>query len=659
MFLNTSPELIYSAQLESYYECFLQIEKENNILKQKIEQMKLKLNSYQNQDQVSKHDLEKTEHSEEVCEKVDSEEVNKLSMKHVDEEMTNLNQSVSDFIKEKQNEKEKEPKSDKELNSDEIKLKIQRIDELELEKDALNKKLNNIESSLARWIFRACDYKSDVTKSNEKCQSLESKISDMNQELNEVKEKHRDEVESLQSKLNDYVSKIDELNLKLSSKEKEISEVNKKLNDYQEIANSKRNLDVAIQTEIEATSSVSNTKLPNSNSKTGLVAQAAAKLNQMLVKNGEANQTEESSTKISNEIFNLKAKIDSLILERNSFKIKNEELTRELNEKLDSIPVNNKTAPTHQPKSEVNMSTQTDSHKLTSNQTQTESNSNIKSKINILETNNQSCIEGQLKNKIDQMKKDLDSLKLKATKDQSEFTTALEDKSSEIARLEQVIKNNKISISNLSKEIEELNEKLNKQLEENESLKRTYESKFENFNSNLKVEKQISDTIIQQQKKLLDYLQMKLNGENPNSGTESTSSESNGHSNIINLLHKKFNKTSNQNNPLLANLQKTTNQQFINKQQELIKQSKEIVTTTKKMTEIETELNSNYEAYSILKSKNKVDEQAISLKSESTNAVANKAQPAAVINRLNSNCKSTKKQIHVFITGLNTSPTYW
>ena len=621
--------------------------------------MKLKL-SHQNQDvQVSKHDLEKTEHSEEACEKVDSEEVNKLSMKHVDEEMTSLNQSVSDFIKEKQNEKEKEPKTDKELNSDEIKLKIQRIDELELEKDALNKKLNNIESSLARWIFRACDYKSDVTKSNEKCQSLESKISDTSQDLNEAKEKHRDELESLNSKLNEYVSKIDELKLKLSSKEKEISEVNKKLNDFQEMANSKINLDVAIQTEIEASSSVSNTKLPNSNSKTGLVAQAAAKLNQVIVKNGEANQSEEASTKIFNEISNLKARIDSLILERNSFKIKNEELTRELNEKFDSIPVNNKTAASHQPKSEANMSTQTDSHKLTSNQTQTESSSNIKSKINILETNNQSCIEGQLKNKIDQMKKDLDTLKLKATKDQSEFTAALEDKSSEIARLEQVIKNNKISISNLSKEIEELNEKMNKQLEEMESLKRAYESKFENFNSHSKVEKQISDTIIQQQKKLLDYLQMKLNGESPNPGTESTSSESNGHSNIINLLHKKFNKTSNQHNPLLANLQKTTNQQFINKQQELIKQSKEIVTTTKKMTEIETELNSNYEAYSILKSKSKVDEQAISLKSASANVAANKTQPAVVINRLNSNCKSTKKQIHVFITGLNTSPTYW
>lgn len=38
---------VQSAQLQSYYECFLQIEKENNSLKSKIEQMRSKLSEQQ------------------------------------------------------------------------------------------------------------------------------------------------------------------------------------------------------------------------------------------------------------------------------------------------------------------------------------------------------------------------------------------------------------------------------------------------------------------------------------------------------------------------------------------------------------------------------------------------------------------------------------
>ena len=37
-----------------------------------------------------------------------------------------------------------------------------RVDELKIEKEALIKKISSIESSLGRWIFRACDYKDEL-----------------------------------------------------------------------------------------------------------------------------------------------------------------------------------------------------------------------------------------------------------------------------------------------------------------------------------------------------------------------------------------------------------------------------------------------------------------------------------------------------------------
>lgn len=77
------------------------------------------------------------------------------------------------------------------------------------------------------------------------------------------------------------------------------------------------------------------------------------------------------------------------------------------------------------------------------------------------------------------------------------------------------------------------------------------------FNQN----KQISDTIINQQKKLLDFLQERI-----------TEDESvNSHHNLINIFNKKKSKTVFNQNQLLSNQQKTQNNMFVLKKQDLNK----------------------------------------------------------------------------------------
>lgn len=78
------------------------------------------------------------------------------------------------------------------------------------------------------------------------------------------------------------------------------------------------------------------------------------------------------------------------------------------------------------------------------------------------------------------------------------------------------------------------------------------------FNQN----KQISDTIINQQKKLLDFLQERI-----------TEDESvNSHHNLINIFNKKKSqKTVFNQNQLLSNHQKSQNNMFVLKKQDLNK----------------------------------------------------------------------------------------
>lgn len=100
-------------------------------------------------------------------------------------------------------------------------------------------------------------------------------------------------------------------------------------------------------------------------------------------------------------------------------------------------------------------------------------------------------------------------------------------------------------------------------LKANMELERAdWETRVNKLHAEFNQSKQISDTIITQQKKLLDYLQVKLKDD------ESGASSSHHH-NIINLLmsKKKIHKpVAAASNPLLANLHKTSNQAFTLKQ---------------------------------------------------------------------------------------------
>lgn len=181
-----------SAQLQSYYECFLQIEKENNSLKVKNEQMRMKMQAQeekikqlltkQEEEQSSKSteqhvdsgNVDQTDRATDMeeensidfltrkpDEKETNDEANKLSMKHIDEELTELNRTLKEFIRDKldggarDNEEKNATHHGQDDNLNELlNTKTQRITELELEIETLNKKLESIEASLARWIFK-------------------------------------------------------------------------------------------------------------------------------------------------------------------------------------------------------------------------------------------------------------------------------------------------------------------------------------------------------------------------------------------------------------------------------------------------------------------------------------------------------------------------
>jgi chromosome segregation ATPase len=212
----------------------LQIEKENASLKSKIEQMREKLHNQQekldamlreqNSEAAQMHQQQTAQTSPQTSSKVataslatceiaeelggdnddgDGEEqhepnnaideprkkqqiaeINRLSMKHIDEELSELNKTVKDFIKESVAQQQDEyEKTNGTGNNNDLgaAMKQQRINELEMELDTLNNKLKNIEACLARWIFRACDYKLDLDKMNEKKEVYEQQTVELEQ----------------------------------------------------------------------------------------------------------------------------------------------------------------------------------------------------------------------------------------------------------------------------------------------------------------------------------------------------------------------------------------------------------------------------------------------------------------------------------------------
>ena len=668
-------QIEHNSQLQSYYECFLQIEKENDSLKTKLEQMKIKmmeqqklieeLNNQKQEQQQQQQPPPPTVSPNEENEKVD-EELNKVSMKHIDEELTSLNKSIKTFIEDTKQRKSMGVVTNP-IEHDELIIKNHRIEELELEREALTKKVASIEASLARWIFRACDYKADLTKSNEKLSDVEFKFAEMSSNLTNSTQMHESTLNDLNTKLDQQSIEICHLKQDMETKVIELKKLNEKLKvQNEEINDLTSKLEQKMQVQDAHTQTVNEpfTKLLVSSKSSGLVAQTAAKLSQ-LINNDDykqaSNQPQSSIIEsLNNEIEHLKSKLDSALIEKTSFKSKIDELKQEI-ESLNKKITNS----THQQNKVVVSVPVKSSHPTPTKPTVKLVNSHTQT----IDSNSQLAEIEQLKAKIESLKKDIDHLKLKSVKDQTDWTNKLDEKVNEIQKLEQIIKNEKTCNLQLNKKITDLNEKVEKMSEDIESLKKSYESKLAQCNQDYKIEKEISGTIIQQQKKLLDFMQVKLGGgtfagyvaesgatAQPTSGEQ----QSHGH-NLIHLLNKKF--KSGNTNPLLANLQKTTNQQYLNKQPN-------VSAPIKKVSEIEAELNSNYVTYSELSKKNtqksnievKIElnynppQNNQKLVNEQTSAVPAPSAVAPV--PTGPPARPPKKQIHVFITGLNTCPTY-
>ena len=618
----------------------MQIEKENDTLKAKVEQMREKMNSLTAQSNVEqiieirheetdeKDDQNENESLNDESHEVDEqkqEALNKLSLKHIDEELTSVNQSIHLFIEEK---KEFQKQSgDENINNDkELTLNKERISELELEKEALSKKLVSIEASLARWIFRACDYKSDLSKLNEKWSSSEQVINELTQDLAESN-KNLDETKT---KLNELTHSLD-IHVRQVS---ELTALNKELELELESLRvvPKEKIDVHTQTSVEPQPS----RLVGPKT-SGLVAQTAAKLHQLIhstcldkdelrkeeltVKPTQSTSSSSLDTAagcntkrietLMSEINQLKTKLDTLILEKNAYKCKNDELLSDLNSlKQTMTPVvspqsfSQATKATSTSSKYETRSTQTHSNAKHTSSTQTSTQiselttaSSTTSTSNLVNTNN---------TKIEQLRKDLDCMRLKLTKEQNDLNAQIDEKNTELKRLEDTIKH-------LLKQIEDLNVRLNESVASKDLLAKSHEEQLVKLNGNFKIEKQISDTIIQQQKKLLYYLQMKLNGDMPVESTCEKNNEHNhgsGSSSNNNHHHShgkkfKFKQSKPSHNPLLANLHKTTNQQIINNR---VTNSKEaVVGANKKLNDITSELNTNYEVYSSLSAKNQME----------------------------------------------------
>ncbi|CAF0710620.1 unnamed protein product [Brachionus calyciflorus] len=525
-------KLEHNAQLQSYYECFLQIEKENDSLKIKLDQMRSQMRSQEDKiDNLNKQlnekngieNTKKVEVEHEIKnEPNEKDELNIISMKHVDQELSELNKTLKQFINDKQNEKENLPKPTEELNTEKLndllQYKTQRISELELDLETLNKKLASIEASLARWIFRACDYKSELTKVNEKMSNYDQIVAELSEKKAEL------------TKLVE-ISKID------GSTQTQIVEMLPK-----KIQTDKGKCEtIGVQTD----------KVEKS---VGIVAQQAAKFDQLA----------QNQPRPSNALTELKLKIDHLTLERNNFRCKNQELLEEI-----------KILSSKTPKEIVKNSncTQTIQIRLRNESIQTEPIKEVVREV-LVEVKND-----EIKKKLDDKIKELNS---------------------------EIDKNSK-----LSQNLDDLKTKL-------ESQSKDYELKLNSILTEFNINKKVSDTIIKQQKKLLDYLQTKFGG----LSEEDQSGSGSGHHHNIKTLFKKKQKV----NPLLANLHKNNN---------TVKSDTKKLEVKPEIKEIELELNENYLTYSELAK-----------------------QADRTLEIVTNDKQKEPRQIHVFITGLNTCPTY-
>lgn len=247
--------------MQSYYECFLQIEQENYELKAKLDQMRGKIASQQdhitelssrNLTSQSSQDLEDqtsikvttstsivdeecmitstltvTEERRETVVCVDVVDGSEAA-REIDDEFTEMNKNMKKFIENKISEhrkmsldlirresilnmQENNREDEDTATATKSMQQQQRVSELELEIEVLNNRITSIESSLARWIYRACDYKTDADKAREKCSKAE-------QDLAEFKIQYDENITSLDALKKELEEKSTELSKYLISR---------------------------------------------------------------------------------------------------------------------------------------------------------------------------------------------------------------------------------------------------------------------------------------------------------------------------------------------------------------------------------------------------------------------------------------------------------
>ena len=158
--------------------------------------------------------------------------ISTMSMQHINHELINATRSAESFI-EKNNflestrrDQEKDTTADTNLLKQEIEQLKQKIDELTLEKVALETKFDSIEKSLQRWIFRACDDKCNLKKSEEKCEKLEADLKTLTSENQTIQADREAEAKLLELnkiQLSDIQLTLEQTQLLLTDKENHVN----------------------------------------------------------------------------------------------------------------------------------------------------------------------------------------------------------------------------------------------------------------------------------------------------------------------------------------------------------------------------------------------------------------------------------------------------
>jgi len=251
--------------------------------------------------------------------------LNTMSMRHINDELNNATKTAESFIEkaiflESSQREDQDTSVDTNLLKQEIEQLKQKIDELTLEKVALEKKFDSIEKSLQRWIFRACDDQCNVKKLEEKCEKLEADIKTLTSENQRIKAAKESE------------TKLLELTTLSNQLEVENQELVLRLENYWNKVFCNMGTQTEVQNNNKTTSSCSKlNELAAVNN--GHVAKTAAKFNTNTNTNQPAGlHPQTSSSDVNPELKSVKIKNDNLIIEKSQLKFKNDELKFENDE---------------------------------------------------------------------------------------------------------------------------------------------------------------------------------------------------------------------------------------------------------------------------------------------------------------------------------------